>query len=76
MSVWSVYLSAYGLLLGALTLLWLLSVRLRNASIVDPFWGTTFVIATHDPRVMRQARRLITLRDGQVVEDKRKNGGE
>lgn len=45
MSVWSVYLSAYGLLLGALALLWLLSVRLRNASIVDPFWGTTFVIA-------------------------------
>lgn len=45
MNAWSTYLEAYGLLLAAMTLLWLVSVRLRNASIVDPFWGTTFVIA-------------------------------
>lgn len=33
--------------------------------------GTTFVFATHDPRVIAFARRVITLRDGQVSEDSR-----
>lgn len=31
--------------------------------------GVTFVFATHDPRVIKYARRVITLRDGMVVED-------
>lgn len=31
--------------------------------------GVTFLFATHDPRVVRYARRVITLRDGLVVED-------
>jgi len=31
--------------------------------------GTTFVYATHDPQVMERARRLIRLRDGQIVSD-------
>jgi putative ABC transport system ATP-binding protein len=31
--------------------------------------GTTFVYATHDPQVMERARRLIHLRDGQIVSD-------
>lgn len=31
--------------------------------------GATFVFATHDPRVMRYARRIITLRDGLVAEE-------
>jgi putative ABC transport system ATP-binding protein len=31
--------------------------------------GTTFVFATHDPRVIKYARRVITLRDGLIVED-------
>jgi putative ABC transport system ATP-binding protein len=31
--------------------------------------GTTFVFATHDPRVIKFARRVVTLRDGLVVED-------
>jgi len=30
--------------------------------------GTTFVFATHDPRVMHFARRTVTLRDGAVVD--------
>ena len=30
--------------------------------------GVTFVFATHDPRVIKYARRVVTLRDGQVVE--------
>jgi putative ABC transport system ATP-binding protein len=31
--------------------------------------GVTFVFATHDPRVFSYARRVITLRDGLIVED-------
>ena len=31
--------------------------------------GTTFVYATHDPQVMERARRLIRLRDGQILSD-------
>jgi len=31
--------------------------------------GVTFVFATHDPRVIKYARRVVTLRDGLVVED-------
>ncbi len=31
--------------------------------------GVTFVFATHDPRVMKYARRVIVLRDGQVAEN-------
>lgn len=31
--------------------------------------GTTFVFATHDPRVIRYARRVITLRDGTIAEN-------
>jgi len=32
--------------------------------------GVTFVFATHDPRVIHYARRVVTLRDGLVAEDK------
>ena len=31
--------------------------------------GVTFVFATHDPRVIGYARRVITLRDGRIVEN-------
>jgi putative ABC transport system ATP-binding protein len=31
--------------------------------------GVTFVFATHDPRVIKYARRVVTLRDGIVVEN-------
>jgi putative ABC transport system ATP-binding protein len=31
--------------------------------------GVTFVFATHDPRVIQYARRVITLRDGLIVEE-------
>ena len=31
--------------------------------------GVTFVFATHDPRVIKYARRIITLRDGVIVEN-------
>jgi putative ABC transport system ATP-binding protein len=31
--------------------------------------GVTFVFATHDPRVIQYARRVVTLRDGLIVEN-------
>ena len=34
--------------------------------------GITFLFSTHDPMVMERARRLITLRDGRIVDDIRK----
>ncbi len=34
--------------------------------------GTTFVFATHDPRVMERARRLVRLVDGAVASDERR----
>ena len=36
--------------------------------------GTTFVFSTHDPRVIAHARRVVTLVDGRVSRDERKNG--
>ncbi len=42
------FLEIYGIglatILGLMTLLWLVSLALRNSSIVDPFWGSGFVI--------------------------------
>jgi putative ABC transport system ATP-binding protein len=35
--------------------------------------GTTFVIATHDQRVMRYAKRVVHMLDGKVVEDERRD---
>ena len=34
--------------------------------------GMTFLFSTHDPMVMDKARRVVTLRDGQIQEDLRK----
>ena len=34
--------------------------------------GITFVFATHDPKVMDAARRVVTLQDGQIATDVRK----
>ncbi len=31
--------------------------------------NTTFVIATHDQRVMRYAKRIVSMLDGRIVED-------
>ncbi len=46
MSFLDIYLLAGLLTLGLMILLWLLSLALRNSSIVDIFWGTGFVIVT------------------------------
>ncbi len=37
--------------------------------------GTAFIFATHDPRVVAFARRVIKLRDGEVVDNGVPNGG-
>jgi putative ABC transport system ATP-binding protein len=37
-------------------------------------YNTTFVFSTHDPRVIAHARRIVTLVDGRVSNDERKNG--
>ena len=43
------FVSAYGttllIILGLMTVLWLVSLALRNSSIVDIFWGTGLVVA-------------------------------
>jgi len=38
--------------------------------------GVTFVFSTHDPRVMRHARRIVTLVDGRVERDEVKEAGK
>ena len=41
----SISLTTGAIILGLMTLLWLLSLALKNSSIVDIFWGTGFVIS-------------------------------
>ena len=36
--------------------------------------STTFVFATHDPRVIQYANRVVTLQDGLIVKDEKVNG--
>ena len=40
---------------------------------LNQYHGTTFLFSTHDPRVMERSRRLITLVDGQIESDERRN---
>ena len=43
---WQMALTGLGLITLTMIGLWLISLPLRNASIVDPFWGTGFVLLT------------------------------
>lgn len=45
MSFLEVYAIALGVIIGLMTVLWLVSLALKNSSIVDIFWGTGFVVA-------------------------------
>ncbi len=45
MSGFAVYGIGLAVILGCMTVLWLLSLSLKNSSIVDIFWGTGFVVA-------------------------------
>lgn len=44
MSFFSIYGMGFAVILTWMTLLWLFSLRLKNSSIVDIFWGAGFVI--------------------------------
>ena len=35
--------------------------------------GITFIFSTHDARVVKKARRVITVEDGKVISDEKKN---
>jgi putative ABC transport system ATP-binding protein len=48
---------------------------LRTMENLNRDLGTTFIFATHDPKVMQYLRRKITLVDGRVVADERRDGG-
>jgi putative ABC transport system ATP-binding protein len=43
---------------------------LRTMKSLNETRGITFLISTHDSRVMEFARRLVTLRDGRITEDR------
>lgn len=43
---WSVALPGLAVVVVAMTMLWALSVRLGDASIVDPFWGPGFLLVS------------------------------
>jgi steroid 5-alpha reductase family enzyme len=45
MSFINIYLIGFAVIMGAMLLLWIVSLILKNSSIVDIFWGTGFVIA-------------------------------
>lgn len=38
--------------------------------------GTAFIFATHDPRVMSYARRIVKMQDGQIIDDGLQTSGE
>ena len=43
-AILEIYLQGFGVILASVTLLWLLSLKLRNAAIADIFWGSGFVL--------------------------------
>jgi steroid 5-alpha reductase family enzyme len=45
MGLWEIYATAALVILSLMTALWIISLILRNASIVDIFWGAGFVVA-------------------------------
>ncbi|MFQ5605948.1 MAG: ABC transporter ATP-binding protein [bacterium] len=47
------------------------SVLLDKMKEMNEKKGVTFIFSTHDPVVMSRARRLVTIRDGQIVDDKK-----
>lgn len=42
----NIWLEGFGVVIAFMTLIWIWSVRLQNAGIVDPFWGLGFVVVT------------------------------
>jgi len=46
MSFLQIYLQAFLVIMALMTLVWIISVIIKNASIVDIFWGFGFVAAS------------------------------
>ena len=44
MSFFEIYIQAFLVIMIFMTTLWIISVFIKNASIVDPFWGFGFVL--------------------------------
>ena len=44
MSFFEIWINGFLVTMVLLTLLWAVSVAMKNASIIDPFWGTGFVV--------------------------------
>jgi len=45
MTFFQVYFLAFGIIMSMMTFLWLISIKIKNVSIVDLFWGFGFVVA-------------------------------
>lgn len=45
MTFFQIYLIAFAAIMSMMTLLWLVSIKIKNVSIVDLFWGFGFVVA-------------------------------
>lgn len=46
MTFFQIYLLAFTAIMSMMTILWLISIKIRNVSIVDLFWGFGFVVAS------------------------------
>ena len=46
MTFFQIYLLAFAAIILMMTMLWLISIKIRNVSIVDLFWGFGFVVAS------------------------------
>jgi len=45
MTFFQIYLLAFAAIMAMMTILWLISIKIKNVSIVDLFWGFGFVVA-------------------------------
>ena len=45
MTFFQIYMLAFAIIMTMMTILWLISIRIKNVSIVDLFWGFGFVLA-------------------------------
>lgn len=45
MSFFEIYIQGFAIIMILMTILWIISVIIKNASIVDPFWGFAYVLA-------------------------------
>ena len=46
MTFFQIYLLTFAAIMAMMTILWLISIKIRNVSIVDLFWGFGFVVAS------------------------------